>query len=601
MITQIRPLSVIALSAAVTTGCLSGGSSSSNDNAPPSVNISQGTLQGYRNSGVQVYKGIPFAKPPVGELRWRAPQDPEGWEGVRIATEAANVCTQLARTQQWVPTGSVDTESGYIGSEDCLYLDVYRPDTDEQNLPVLMWIHGGGWILGGATSYDGSNLASSQNVIVVVGQYRLGPMGTLSSSVLADGEDMRDGSGNFLILDQLKTLDWIQQNISSFGGNPNNVTIGGQSAGADNVYNLMLSPLTEGKNLFSQALSMSGGLGDFLNVPPSDDTSNLMIDWLLIEDDEAADWEDAALVRGNMSSQQLQQYLRSKSDFDIQRSIAAATERLTGARSIPTSFPILDGYVLPAEDGFETVRQGAFRHVPLILGSTLDESKALSLLTLSSSFKSNYDVPSGPLAWLNLLYGVLIPAPAQLSLSDVLPTQEDQDLYHDWTRESSKLMRAKQIDEVAAAFAAAAPSMPIYNYLFSWDGGADPDISDYKLIYGAAHSVDIPFLFGNMDPEQPTAYSAFSFTERNRAGRVLLSNTMQEYLGEFMRRGDPNITGSALPIWSTWGPTTPNVLNFNANIDQLSLSLDQFRLTPEGVEADIATNYEHPLFQELLK
>ncbi len=601
----IPPLSLLALSLALTTGCLGGGSSSSSSTTGPvdllTVETRQGTLQGYRDSGALIYKGVPFAKPPVGDLRWRAPQAPESWAGTKLATEAAEVCTQVARTPQWVPTGSVDAPDGYIGSEDCLYLDIYRPDSDEQNLPVLMWIHGGGWILGGATSYDGTALATSQNVIVVVGQYRLGPMGTLSSSVLADNEDPLDGSGNYLILDQLKTLEWIHDNIAGFGGDPGKVTIGGQSAGADNVYNLMLSPLTEGRNLFSQAVSMSGGLGDFLNVPPSDDTSNLMIDWLLQEDGLADGWESAAAERQRMSNEELQQYLRSKSDFAIQRSIAAATERLTGARTIPTSFPILDGHVLPAEDGFDTVRRGAFRDVPLMLGSTLDESKALTLLTLGGPFKAQYDVPSGPHSWLGLLYGVLIPAPAPLAMNDVLPTQEDRDLYHNWTRESSWLMRARQIDEVATSFADAAPSMPIYNYIFSWDGGNDPDVADYTLIYGAAHSVDIPFLFGQMDPEKATAYSDFSFTENNQPGRALLSDAMQSYLGEFMRSGDPNKADSSLPIWPNWTPASPDVLDFNASMDQLALKHDQFRLTPEQVEANITNNYNHPLFQELLK
>ncbi|MGE0409009.1 MAG: carboxylesterase/lipase family protein [Amphiplicatus sp.] len=554
------------------------------------VTTRNGRLEGYAENSALIYKGVPFAKPPVGDLRWRAPEEPEPWPGVRDAKRPASVCTQLKRTPQWVPAGSVSSPDGFVGAEDCLYLDIYRPQTDDRNLPVLVWIHGGGWTLGGATRYDGAPLAKRENIVVVVLQYRLGPMGAFSNSKLAEGEDGEDASGNFNILDQIQALKWVQRNIAAFGGDPAKVAIGGQSAGADNVYNLMLSPLAEG--LFSRAVSMSGGLGGFLNVPPSDRLSNAMIDWLLQEDGTAPqkaepfdNWEGAAAYREKMAPAALKDYLRGKSDFEIQHAAAEATGRLTGVRMIATAFPIMDGVVLPPVDAFDVIASGAYRQVPLMLGSTQDESKALSLLR-SDFLKSEHGIPSGQYTWRALLYGVLIPEPEKLSLSDVLPTENDVDFYNNLMTARSRLLRAVQIDAVAKAFKTQTPAMPVYSYFFKWNGGGDPAVADYKVIYGAAHSADIPFWFGALDPAEPTAYSAFSYTAANRPGRMALTEAMMDYLGAFVRAGDPNPAGQGLPEWPEWTPDSPHFMVLDANMADAELSAETYLLTRQEVKAE---------------
>jgi para-nitrobenzyl esterase len=207
-----------------------------------------------KDKEVLVWKGVPYAKPPVGDLRWAAPQDPPSWHGVRDATTPAKMCTQLFTTKEWIRTGVVDPES----SEDYLYVDIYRPQHPAR-LPVYVWIHGGSNNFGSSGDYDGSILANRSDIVVVVVQYRLGPMGWFyHPDVQTDGVDKLSDSGNFGTLDHTQALKWIHENIGAFGGDPHNVTITGESAGAHNVMNMVVSPL--GKHLFHQAMSESGGM-----------------------------------------------------------------------------------------------------------------------------------------------------------------------------------------------------------------------------------------------------------------------------------------------------------------------------------------------------
>ena len=204
----------------------------------------------------RAWLGIPYAEPPVGELRWTSPQDLQPWDGILIADEFCSGCTQYGGYFTYMDP---NTYGELVGSEDCLCLNIWRPATEEDDLPVFFWIHGGGNSIGeaGLGVYDGANMAHNSNVIVVTVNYRLGPFGWFNHSALRTG-DALDDSGNFGTLDVIKALEWVSKNISHFGGNPDNVTIAGQSAGGYNVLSLMLSPLAEG--LFHRAVVQSGPL-----------------------------------------------------------------------------------------------------------------------------------------------------------------------------------------------------------------------------------------------------------------------------------------------------------------------------------------------------
>ncbi|MEN8161810.1 MAG: carboxylesterase family protein, partial [Myxococcota bacterium] len=208
--------------------------------------------------GGHAWLGIPYAEPPLGALRWRAPQPLLPWTGTREALASGASCPQFANGLG----GDTSAEPGtLIGSEDCLTLNVYAPvlagPPAEAHLPVMVWIHGGGNTIGTASFYDGSRLASEQAVVVVTINYRLGALGWLRHAALREGADALDASGNLGTLDQIQALRWVQNNVAAFGGDPGNVTIFGESAGGQNVLVLLTAPAAA--DLFHRAIAQSGG------------------------------------------------------------------------------------------------------------------------------------------------------------------------------------------------------------------------------------------------------------------------------------------------------------------------------------------------------
>ena len=214
------------------------------------ISVEGGLIQGLRQSGISVYRGIPYAAPPIGELRWRAPRPVVEWEDVRDASAFSPACMQSGET---VPGLGLEPIS-----EDCLYLNVWTPaNTADESLPVMVWLYGGGRHVGSGSArlYWGERLAR-KDVVVVTINYRLGAFGMLAHPELS-AETPYDASGNYLLFDQIAALQWVQENISDFGGNPNNVTIFGQSAGATSISQLLVSPIAA--RLFHRAIAQSGG------------------------------------------------------------------------------------------------------------------------------------------------------------------------------------------------------------------------------------------------------------------------------------------------------------------------------------------------------
>lgn len=308
------------------------------------VTTAYGVVSGIRSAttGVKVYKGIPFAAPPVGDLRWKAPQTPAKWEGVRKCEQysASAVQPKPAPFMYWsaeflIPESPI--------SEDCLYLNVWTAaKSPRDKLPVVVWIHGGGFRSGGAACpiYDGEALAS-KGVIFVSINYRVGVFGFLAHPDLTK-ESSHNASGNYALLDMIAALQWVQQNIASFGGNPNNVTIQGQSAGAFAVNYLMASPLAKG--LFNRAIAESGG-AVFEN--PALPTLPL----------------SAAEDQGKKYSERL----KANSIADLRAMTADALLQSNGP-----SWPIIDGWVIP-ESLYEIFSKGKQNDVPLMAGWNQDD------------------------------------------------------------------------------------------------------------------------------------------------------------------------------------------------------------------------------------
>ncbi len=583
-----------------------GCSSSGTDNPSANIVVTRlGSLRGYSDSGASIYKGIPYASPPVGDLRWRAPQDPTPWIGVRDATKPASACTQEIYTRQWNSlatasnSGSGDAiSSNYTGSEDCLYLDVYKPQNTKTSLPVYVFIHGGSNNKGDAQVYDGTTLAVREKMIVVVIQYRLNALGWFSNYALKNtAENALDASGNYGTLDQIKALTWVKNNISSFGGDPTKVTIGGQSAGANAVINMIMSPLTDG--LFSKAVALSPAMSLIQNdtaSPKPVTLTNLMIDWLLQNDGTAADMAAADTYRLGMSAEAVASYLRGKPALKILEACIEANLRLTGVGTMPSHSPYMDGNVLPATDWVNTIKTGSYHHVPLIIGNAEYEMKsimpvkAFGARVKAASCVAGFCIPSSAYDWSHLESAVLN-TPATLTLAQVLPLPTDLDIYGTGSLLSSAMWKATYTDAVADALMTDNSSSTIYVYLFQWNGGTDPALANFKYIIGASHGTDVPFWFGYYDVD----LFGYSFTDANRPGRVLLMNAMMDYLGTFVHTGNPNKAGSGLAIWSPWtarnGGTSgaTNLLTLDANTTSIvwntPVAYGNAELTQAGVTA----------------
>jgi para-nitrobenzyl esterase len=486
--------------------------------------------------GSHVWLGIPFAKPPTGALRWRAPQPLEPWAGRRAALAFGSPCTQFASAFGGVDSARAGTP---VGSEDCLYLNIYAPRFAEAEvpagtarLPVMLWIHGGGNSIGETGFYNGGNLAATHRVIVVTTNYRLGPFGWFRHAALrADGTTEVDRSGNFGTFDLVRALQWVRDNIAAFGGDPNNVTIFGESAGGANVFTLLLSPPARG--LFHRAIVESGGLRMSTvaeaerftdDAEPGDaNSSGEALLQLLVKDGAAADRTAAKARLGAMSNAEVERYLRAKTNFEI----LGAYEPMPGLGMIDMPKVFRDGTVLPQEEPMQRfARTDGYNSVPVMLGTNRDENKLFMF--------------GDPERVRRILW--------------IFPRLRDAQRYNLSAEYSAKMWKATGADEPAAAMRAAqGPS--VFVYRFDWD--EEPMVlgADLSVMLGAAHAFEIPFVFGHFDLGRQ---ANMIFTKENEPGRAALAAQMMSYWAEFAYKGAPGRgRDGGLPQWTPWDGATP--------------------------------------------
>jgi para-nitrobenzyl esterase len=455
--------------------------------------------------GGHAWRGLPFAQPPLAELRWRAPQPLPRWQGAREALAFGAPCPQFASA-----IGGVPGERGEIvGSEDCLFLDVYAPafapeavPSGAARLPVMVWIHGGGNTIGAARFYDGSALASGQNVIVVTIQYRLGALGWFRHASLREGASPQDASGNFGTLDQIRALEWVRDNVAAFGGDPGNVTIFGESAGARNVLALLTSPPAAG--LFHRAIAQSGGTRSASLA----EAENL-----------ASDREPGATTSSNEIVKRLGVAPAALREVSAEQLLRAYDASGIGMYDAPQIFP--DGVVLPSESSLESFRGGRASRVPVLLGTNKDEEKLFSVL-------------SPRYAWRVL---------------GVLPVMKDEAAFLRDTDYRTRAWKLRGVDEPARALAAVQPGR-VFAYRFDWDEEPRLLWADFGKLLGAAHGFEIPFVFGHWE----LGASARRFwTAENAPGREALSAAMQSYWAAFARDGAPGRGARGeQALWSAW-------------------------------------------------
>jgi para-nitrobenzyl esterase len=489
--------------------------------------VSQGELVGFAKDGAHVWRAIPFARPPVGELRWRAPLPPEPWPGVREALAFGSACVQFAG-----PLGGPDGEDAGAprGSEDCLTLNVYAPASGGEKLPVMFWIHGGGNTIGDAHVYDASHLAAMQGVVVVTTHYRLGAFGWFAHPALrGEGTSADDRSGNFGTLDLVRALEWVRDEIARFGGDPARVTIFGESAGARNVFSLLLSPRATG--LFQGAIVQSGGTmtSTFAEAEARHAASaNEVLARLLVADGSAVDPQAAHARVAEWSDTQIARYLRGKRAEEILARYDGS--RLGGMYDCPQLFR--DGAVLPAGEPLDVfATPGGYNAVPTIVGTNRDETK------LFMAFGSPF---------VTRIFGI------PLRLAD--PARYDVHAEY-----GSLLWKASGVDEPLAVMRRSqGPS--VFGYRFDWDEEPKLLWLDFAKLFGAAHGLEIPFIFGRLDVGRG---NRFVFDEARRPAAELLSARMVSYWTQFAATGDPGRgRDGALPPWLAWDDSRPDAPKF---------------------------------------
>jgi len=511
------------------------------DTKGPLVHLASGTLEGTMSGEIAVFKGIPFAQPPVGPLRWRPPQPNAPWSGIRDATKPSRPCMQsLQGVDSFIAPlaaayGVTYSPQQLDPSEDCLYLNVWTPQLKPGvHLPVMVWLHGGSNRIGSGTepAYDGASLAS-RGVIVVTVNYRLGVMGFFAHPELT-AESPHHSSGNYGLLDQIEALRWVKQYIAQFGGDPENVTLFGESAGSVDATTLMASPLAA--SLFRRVIAESGpafGLG------PSQNLARMELLGAAVGKEAGGQPGSELTVLRKLPAAQIAQ---------IQSNLIAS--RFKG---YDPNASIADGWVLPQSPA-KAFALGKIQQVDLLAGLNAREFSAFRIGAAAAAKKS--------------------PQPANKpSVTEQLKQFADvaRPLYGDWTDTAVATYAvqilfhgAPAIDQASNDIVAACPIGAeaalttntgrrafVYRFDRSIPGKGESEL-------GAFHSVELPYVFGTF---QVRTFSWLPFTPTDQK----LSQIVQTYWTNFAKTGDPN--GPGLPHWDSWSTDQESYISFGESGD----------------------------------
>ena len=517
--------------------------------ADTKVNTKQGTVKGFLKNGVAEFLGIPYAAPPVGSLRWRPPHEPASWTGVRDATKFGGICLQVTTLGPFAGPAN--------DNEDCLYLNVYSPDVHagpDEKLPVILWIHGGGNVDGGSNDYDGSKLATQGHTVVVTINYRLGLLGFMSHPAIdAEGHLF----SNYGILDQQAALRWVRDNIGNFGGDKNNVTLGGQSAGCVDTESNVMSPLAKG--LFHRAIFQSVVL-----EPTPLATAEL----------HGAAFAVAAGCGSGTDA---------TTAACMRKLTAAQIFTLSGTPSTEAPYETqitIDGTVLP--DRFTAlIENGQFNHMPVMSGTTEDEQNFS--LGITEYFKSP-QVPASSTDYNNRIsaFGTNTSYPpgtqAQAAALYPLSNYSTPQLALDAIGTDSTACAQRHTNQLLA------PQVPVYAYEFDDETAPSyfPVMPGFQAL--AYHTSDIQYLF-------PLWHGGPDGIEHPL-------NSLQEELSDqlvaawtnFAWTGNPNGQGNS--PWPRFRdkPNKPGVLS--ENIPNLSTYTDaQFSAKHNCIFWDSIQNY----------
>jgi para-nitrobenzyl esterase len=487
---------------------------------PAAVRTQAGMVQGTTEDGITSYKGIPFAAPPVGDLRWRAPQPPAAWTGVRNADKFAPGCMQIPLV---MPAFGIES---FPVSEDCLYLNVWTPaKSPSDQLAVMVWIYGGGFTIG-ATSlslYDGTNLAK-RGVVVVSVAYRVGPFGFFAHPELT--AEQGGHSGNYGLMDQIAGLEWVKRNIARFGGDALRVTIFGESAGGISVSILAASPLAKG--LFTGAISESGG-----NFAPA-------------RADGGGGENMLSLATAEKNGVAFLAKIGASSIADARKMSAEALMKGV-APGLGGSWPDFDGRVLLG-DQYVLYEEGRYNDTPVLIGTNADEGALFVQTTTAAAYQASVRIGYGEYA--DKIF-TMYPGG-----SDAEALRSSRDLFRDtafawptwtWARLETKTGKGK-----------------VFVYYFS-HRPPYPDAPNFKD-WGASHGGEMQYVFGNFGKTMPASDADKAMAEQ-----------MSSYWVNFAKKGEPN--GAGLPEWPAFSDANQQVMNLNdpskpipvPNLDKLKM------------------------------
>lgn len=490
-------LAMMASTMMASLGVAGNGTALAAETPRPVVTISQGALAGQTGAnGAEIFKGIPYAKPPIGDLRWKPPIAAATWKGTRDASAFGASCMQPS-----YPSSSIYADKLESMSEDCLTLNVWKPP-HAHKAPVIVWIYGGSLAFGSSAEpfYDGGNFAA-RDVVFVSFNYRLGPLGWLALPALSK-ESAHGVSGNYGLLDQIAALKWVRANIARFGGDPDNVTIMGESAGALSVTYLLSSPLARG--LFQKAIAQSPNMRSFPELKRA----------------------NHGLPSAEDIGAKLQKALGA-SDLKAMRAVDPKALIMAALKARFRPEGTIDGYALPHQivDIFD---RGEQAHVPLIAGFNSGEIKSMrALLPPAPATPATYERE------IRKRYGDLTPAFLKLYPGDDMTASRlatVRDALFGWAAE--RMVRKQAAD------------MPAYLYLFDH---AYPAASEKDL--RAFHASEVPFVFGQVGPE---AKLPPNWPRPDGAGDIAMSDAMIGYWTSFARTGIPTAAGQ--PAWPSFTP-----------------------------------------------
>jgi len=499
------------------------------------VETRYGKVEGFEHEGLQVFRGIPFARPPVGELRFHSPEPPEPWSGVRSATEFGASAPQRDLPIQIFPGWDVGRQD-----EDCLYLNVTTPAADGGGRPVMVWIHGGGFTLGSGSQamYDVVPLVQRGDVVVVTVNYRLGPLGFLHLDDLL-GESF-GATGNAGIEDQVAALEWVRDNIAAFGGDPAQVTIFGESAGGMSVGTLLGMPSAAG--LFAGAVAQSGAAHNVHTRESASRIAELVLDSLGIAPGDA----------GRLLEVDPEQLLQAHDQVSLQHM------GRPGAALLPFQ-PVVDGKAL-ARPPIEAVAEGLSADVALLVGSTRDEWNLFGMMDPRQSSLDEAAVTAAFEAAVGGEAKRLIEAyrSARAGSGELSP----RELY--FAIETDRIFR---MPAVRLAEAQSRHQARTFQYLFTWESPAGD--------LGACHGIDIPFVFGLVGGEGGALFSG-----SGPEAQALAERAMDAWLG-FARSGDPGHEG--LGSWPAFDSERRATMLLGATCEVVDAPFDSERRAWEGL------------------